>query len=71
MTTRSYYVLAEHRRWLFEIDGVRYGPYATERDAVAAARADAAAAGASEVKIFTRDREGAWRPRDSPGETAA
>jgi hypothetical protein len=69
MTTRSYYVHAEHRRWLFEIDGNRYGPDTTERDAVAAARADAAEAGATDVKIYTRDREGAWRLRGSAGET--
>ena len=40
----------EHRRWPFELDGERFGPYAAEHDVIAAARKDGAEAGASVAK---------------------
>ena len=63
---KAYYIVAERRRWMFDIDDVRYGPYATETDAIAAAKEDALQARQADgavARIYSRDMQGAWQLR--------
>ena len=57
MAGKCYYITSERRRWQFEVDGEQYGPYSTERDAIAAATVEARQAlrdGSPEAQILAR-----------------
>jgi hypothetical protein len=74
MSPKVYYVSSQGRRWQFEVDGDLFGPYSTERDAIAAAIADARQAlreGCPAVQILASATGGAWDVRwDSSAATA-
>ena len=66
MAGKCYYITSERRRWQFEVDGEQYGPYSTERDAIAAATVEARQAlrdGSPEAQILARSAGGAWQVR--------